>query len=181
MIYNVIKLRFDCLLLKSQYSKEECWLGRKSALFRRLTNWGEDRLLSNHQLQRFGLIWNFLEEESFGEGVRVVVLLCASWWWGNMAVFQESCTWPEVTVLHVGGGLSFCWTTQRNCYIYSLRKNNPTPRLHYCFLIVPFLSLQPLPYLSNCLNLPFGTQGRSKRLHEAYFVQARNKRQRKDL
>ena len=157
------------------------WEG-KVALFRRLANWGEDWLLSKHQLQRFCLIWNFLKGESFGEGVRVVVLLCASWWWGNMAVFQESCAWPEVTVLHVRGGLSFCWITQINCYIYSLRKNqDPTPRLHHCFLIVPFLSLQPLPYLSNYFNLPFGTQWRSKRLNEAYFLQARNRRHRKDL
>ena len=35
------------------------------------------------------------------------------------------------------------------------------PMLHYCFLVVPSLSLAPLPSLmNNCLNLPFGTQGR---------------------
>ena len=38
----------------------------------------------------------------------------------------------------------------------------PNPRLHYCFLAAPPLSLPLLPSLiSNCLNLPFGTQGRS--------------------
>ena len=163
------------------------WEG-KVALFRRLASWGEDWLLSKHEHQRFRFMWNFLKGESFGEGVRVVVLLWANflligWWWGNMTVLQESCTQPEVTVLHVGGGLSFCWTIQRNFYIYSLRKNqDPTPRLHCCFLIVPFLCLHPLPYLiSSCLNLPSGTQGRSKSLNEAYFVQARNRRQGKDL
>ena len=37
------------------------------------------------------------------------------------------------------------------------------------------LFLHPLPSLiSNCLNLPFGTQGRSRRLDEAYFLQTRN-------
>ena len=162
------------------------WEG-KVALFRRLANWGEDWLLSKHELQIFCFKWNFLKGESFGEGVRVVPLwanfLLIGWWWGDMTVLQESCAQPEVTGLHVGGDLSFCWTIQRNFYIYSLRKNqDPTPRLHYCFLIVPFLCLHPLPYLiSSCLNLPFGTQGRSKGLNEAYFVQARNRRRGKDL
>ena len=37
------------------------------------------------------------------------------------------------------------------------------------------MSLHPLPFLiSNCLILPFGTQGRSWRLNEAYFQQIRN-------
>ena len=36
------------------------------------------------------------------------------------------------------------------------------PRLHYCFLAAPPLSLHPLPSLiSNYLSLPFRTQGRS--------------------
>ena len=49
--------------------------------------------------------------------------------------------------------------------MYPLRQNqDPAPRLHYCFLSAP-LSLHPLPSLmSNFLNLPFGTQGRSWRL-----------------
>ena len=38
-------------------------------------------------------------------------------------------------------------------------------------LTTPPLSLQPLPSpISNCLNLPIGTQGRSRRLNEAYFL-----------
>ena len=42
-------------------------------------------------------------------------------------------------------------------------------------LIAPPLVLHPLPFLiSNCLNLPFGTQGRSSRLNEAYSLQTRN-------
>ena len=91
------------------------WEG-EVALFRRLANWGEDWLLSKHELQRFCFKWNFLKGESFGEGVRVVPLwanfLLIGWWWGDMTVLQESCAQPEVTVLHVGGDLSFCWTIQ---------------------------------------------------------------------
>ena len=45
-------------------------------------------------------------------------------------------------------------------------EQDPAPRLHYCFLSAPPLSLHPLPSLiSNYLNLPFGTQGRSWRLN----------------
>ena len=52
---------------------------------------------------------------------------------------------------------------------------DPAPRLHYCLLTAPPLSLHPLPSLiSNHLKLPFGTQGRSWRPNEAYFLQTRN-------
>ena len=51
----------------------------------------------------------------------------------------------------------------------------PTIRLHYCFLIILPFSLRPLPSLiSSFLNLPFGTQGRSWRQNEIYFLQIRN-------
>ena len=47
---------------------------------------------------------------------------------------------------------------------------DPAPRLYYCFLIAPPLSLHTLPFLiSSCLNLPFGTQGRSWRLESIPF------------
>ena len=54
----------------------------------------------------------------------------------------------------------------RCCYAYSLGRNQATaPRLHSCSLTAPPCSLYPLPSLmSNCLNWPFGTQGRSWRL-----------------
>ena len=75
-----------------------------------------------------------------------------------------------------GGGFSICKTAQRYCYVYCLRGNqDPAPRLHYCSLIIPPLSLHPLPSLINsCLNLPIGTQGRSWRLNEAYFLYSKN-------
>ena len=42
---------------------------------------------------------------------------------------------------------------------------DPAPRLHHCFLAASPLSLHPLPsWISNCSNLSFGTQGRSRRL-----------------
>ena len=76
----------------------------------------------------------------------------------------------------------FCRRTQKY-YVYSLKINQDSaPRLHCCFLSVPPLSLHPFPSLiSNCLNLPFGTLGRSRSLNDAHFIQTRNERQRKDL
>ena len=43
-------------------------------------------------------------------------------------------------------------------------------------LVCSSLSLHPLPSLiSNCLNLPLGTQGRPWRLNEAHFLKTRNR------
>ena len=65
--------------------------------------------------------------------------------------------------------------------MYLLRGNQDTaPRLYYCFLTVPPLSLHPLPSLiSNCLNLPLRIQGRLWKPDEAHFLKTRNGRQRK--
>ena len=43
---NVTRLRSDCLLLKNQYSRGMYWQKGKAALIRRLTIWGEGRLMS---------------------------------------------------------------------------------------------------------------------------------------
>ena len=69
-------------------------------------------------------------------------------------------------------GFQYLQNSSKTLLCISLRRNqDPAPRLHCCFLTVPPLSLHPLPSLiSNCLNLPFGTQGRSWRLNEDYFL-----------
>ena len=67
-------------------------------------------------------------------------------------------------------------------YLATELKRGSCPRVHYGFSTVPPLSLHPLPSLiSNFLNLAFGTQERSGRLDEAYFLQTRNRGHRKDL
>ena len=78
-------------------------------------------------------------------------------------------------------GFQYLQNSSKIPCVYPLRGNqDPAPRLHYCFLTAPPLSLHPLPSLiSNCLNLPFGTQERSGRLDEAYFLQTRNRGHRK--
>ena len=49
------------------------------------------------------------------------------------------------------------------------------PKLALLFLMAPPFFLHSLPSLiRNHFNLPFGTQGRSSRLNEAYFLQTRN-------
>ena len=81
------------------------------------------------------------------------------------------------------GGLSSRRTVQRYCQVYSLRRNQDlAPRLLHCFLTPPPLFLLSLPFLiSNPLNRPFGTQGMSRKLNEACFLQTRNGGQRKSL
>ena len=68
-----------------------------------------------------------------------------------------------------------CRGTQKYCYLYPWGgTKNPAPRLHYCFLTAPSLFLPLLPSLiRKCLNLPFETKGRSRRLNEAYFLPTR--------
>ena len=51
------------------------------------------------------------------------------------------------------------------------RNQDPAPSLHYCLTALP-LFLHPLPsVISNCLNLPFETQGRSRRLKPFTYKQ----------
>ena len=151
--------------LAARHLRDECWLGRKSYFIQEASKLGR-RWAHVHQLQRFCLNMKvFKGRIIWGRGQSCYLPLCADFLWlvgGKRAVLQESCAQPEVTILHLGGGLSSYRRTQRYCYVYSLRRNqDPAPRLHYCFLTSPPLSLHPLPSLiSNCLNLPFKTRGR---------------------
>ena len=49
-------------------------------------------------------------------------------------------------------------------------KPAPSPLLHYCFFLPSLTSL-----VSNCLNMPFGTPGRLRKL-KVFFLQIRNGR-----
>ena len=42
----------------------------------------------------------------WGKGCMVCDFLLIGWWLGSKVVLQESCAQPEVTILHLGGGLS---------------------------------------------------------------------------
>ena len=57
------------------------------------------------------------------------------------------------------------------------QKHDPTPRLYYCFLAVPPLSLLPLSSLtSTCSNLPFGPKGRLWRLESGLQERGKQKK-----
>ena len=117
-------------------------------------------------------------------GVRAAGYMTLSWLISGEATEQCSRNLVLSLKLHPppGWGPQFCRWAQTYCYAYFLSRNqDPTSRLNY-HLIVPPLFLYPLPFLiSNCLNLSFGTQGRSGRLNEAYVLQTRNGEHRTDL
>ena len=48
----------------------------------------------------------------------------------------------------------------------TLEEPGPGPRLHYCFFLHPLTRL-----ITNCLNQPFGTQGRSRTLKPSSYKQ----------
>ena len=77
------------------------------------------------------------------------------------------CAWPAWVVFIRSSLTNSLWEKSKiHCYVYSMRRNQePASSLHYCFLIALSLFLHSLTSLvSNCLNLCFGTQGRSRRL-----------------
>ena len=113
--------------------------------------------------------------QHLGWGLQGLWPFLIGWWWGNRAVLQESWVLSEDTILHLGGGSKtllciFLWVGTRTL-------SGGSTNL-WLFL----LFLYPLPSLiSNCLNPPFGTQWRSRRLNEAYILQTRNGEHRTDL
>ena len=113
-------------------------------------------------LQRVWLCsdWLVVRQQSSGPGI-----LCSAWSYHP----------PP------GWGPQFCRRTQRYCCAYFLSRNqDPASRLYH-HLIAPSRILYPLPFLiSNCLNLLFGTQGRSRRLNETYNLQTRSGQHRTD-
>ena len=145
----------------------------KLALFKRPAT--EEKADSCPKTNSKDSVWSqkFLKGESFQEEDRIYYLslwadfLQIHWWWGNTVMFQESCAQSKVNILPLVGGLSSYRRTQRYCYICSLRKNqDPVP---CCTMVSWLLSLTSL--ISNCFNLPFGTQGRPRRLNEACLLQ----------
>ena len=113
----------------------------------------------------------------------------------NGLVFRESqssafwfqpvwgpCVWaqPKVTIRHLGGSPSSRGGTQIRLLctssedVHSSQDQDPAPRLHCCFLTaLPLFPHSLIPLISNCLNLLFGAQGRSRGL-KAFFLQTRN-------
>ena len=86
-------------------------------------------------------------------------------------MLQESCVPSEFTVLHLGRGSCSVEELKDIVMQISLSRNqDPVWRLYQPLIVSPVF-LYPLPSLiSNCLNPPFGTHGRSRKLNEAYIL-----------
>ena len=123
----------------------------------------------------------FLKGESFGEWLRVFIIFHSvqNFFWLADGEVPGCCsrnlglnlklptyTWVGAIVpTEELEGIFLC--------IFLEEEPGPCPWLHYWFLTAS-LFLHPLPSLiSNCLNLLFGSQGRSRRLNETYFLQTR--------
>ena len=107
--------------------------------------------------------------------------LLPGWWWGRRMVLQGS-----VLSLKL---LSSTWVGAwvpaeelKDTATYILRGGGTRTLPHSSLFAIPPFSQHSLSSLtSNSLNLPFRTQGRSRRLSEAYFLPTRNGGHRKDL
>lgn len=160
-----------------------------TAFFRRGATWREGRVLSKTSSEDAAGQWEFLMGESFGDksGSLLSSTVCSlssdwlvvSWQRGSRTLVLSLISPPST---QVGTFL------QKNSRIYPCRclveERNPAPLLHYCFWTAfPwFLHIPSLPSLiSNCLNLPFGAQGRLRMLNEVYFLQTRHRGLGKDL
>ena len=97
-------------------------------------------------------------------------------WFQPLDCGQRACAQSEITIHHLGGGLRSYRRIHRcasDHFEHPLRRNQDTsPSLHYRFWTAFPLFLYSLtPLSSNCLNLPFGTQGSSRRLKPFSYKQ----------
>ena len=128
----------------------------------------------NRRPNRMVISGPWKQKATFGVRAAGFVTLIG-WWWDNRAELQESCAQSEVTILHLGGGSKtllciFLWVGTRTL------SGGCTTIWVFLLFLYPLSSL-----ISHCLNPPFGTQGRSRRLNEAYILQTRNGEHRIDL
>ena len=84
----------------------------------------------------------------WGEGWRILWLFSDRLAVSNRVVFQKCCAQPEVTILHLGGGLSSYKIDQRYCYIYSWRRSqDPASRvLFFPWLILLYFCIPSVPW-----------------------------------
>ena len=96
-------------------------------------------------------------------------------WWVNCVAF--SLEWRLfhyiVNISHLVGVVVLKKNSNILLYMTFEREPGPCLSLQYGFsLLLPCLYISSL--ISNCLNLPFGTQRRSWMFNEAYFLQTRD-------
>ena len=132
-----------------------------------------------------GVVRSFIGMVQSGRDLLVDILLIG-WWWGNWESASSAFWFQPVWGLPACGqhaldfshlvGVSVSAKSSKILFCVSLEGNqDPAPKAALLFPDCSLLSLHPLPSLiSNCLNLPVGTQRRSRRLNEANFLQAGN-------
>ena len=113
-----------------------------------------------------------LDEEFYSNSSRVEVLirlgcvnyLCSPLIWSQVGFLLNFSGMKNVEIFHLLGFNSR--KSLKTLLCVSLEgSQDPAPRLHYFFLAAPPLSLHPFPsWISNCSDLPFGTQGKPWRL-----------------
>ena len=122
------------------------------------------------------------QEATFG--VRAAGFVTLFFFFFNWLVVRQQSYAPGILylVLHLGQGSNSVEELKDIVMHISLRRNQDHVWRLYQPLIVSPLFRYPLPFLiSNCLNPPFRTQGRSRRLNEAYILPTRNGEHRTDL
>ena len=74
---------------------------------------------------------------------------------GGPTFWNDECFIKQLTSC-ISQGLYFCRRTQRECCMYSLRRNqDPVPRPHYCFLTAPpSICMSFFPWLENVWTWP---------------------------
>lgn len=87
-------------------------------------------------------------------------------------MLQESCAQPEVAILHLGGALVLPKNSKVLLGVFLEEELGPWPVAALQPLDCSSSSLCSDPSrVSNCPGLPFGSQGTSRRLNEADFLQ----------
>ena len=126
-----------------------------------------------------GFQGEFFMGRIWGKGCRVCDCLLIDWRWGHR-MFQASYAQHEVAIFHLSGGLSSAEELKGTVICIPWERTGPGPKAALLFLDCSFFVLHALlSLISHCLNPLFGTQGRSRRLKKAYFLQTRNRGHRK--
>ena len=87
-------------------------------------------------------------------------------------MLQEYYVQSEVTILHLDGGSSSVEELKDivTRFFFLNRNQDPVSRLYHLLIVSPLFLYPLLSLISTRLNPPFGTQGRSRRLNEAYIL-----------
>ena len=98
----------------------------------------------------------FFTGKIWGESCSVCHFLLISWWWGSRTVLQESCAQPEVSILHLGGGLSSAEELKDivMCIPWGGTRTLPQGCTIVSWLLLPGLCTPSLPWVAMVSTYP---------------------------